>query len=92
MFVTEGFQIKYGTNRHKIIILLMDPCLLNLHVLHCAVIPLWDGIMMKILFRYSRIISEAQPADKLRLPVLTRKLEISLAAFSLSITGQLQYL
>lgn len=70
----------------------MESCLLNLHILHCAVIPLWDGIMMKILFRYSLIISQAQLGDKLRLPVLTRKLEISLAAFSLSITGQLQYL
>lgn len=92
MLVTECFQIKYCANQHKIIILLMELCLLNLHVLHCAVIPLWDGIMMKILFRYSLIISQAQLADKLRLPVLTRILEISLAAFSLSITGQLQYL
>lgn len=92
MLVTECFQIKYCANQNKIIILLMELCLLNLHVLHCAVIPLWDGIMMKILFRYSLIISQAQLADKLRLPVLTRILEISLAAFSLSITGQLQYL
>lgn len=53
----------------------MESCLLNLHILHCAVIPLWDGIMMKILFRYSLIISQAQLGDKLRLPVLTRKLE-----------------
>lgn len=92
MFVPVSFQIKYGTNHHKIIILLMESCLLNLHILHCAVIPLWDGIMMKILFRYSLIISQAQLGDKLRLVVLTRKLEIYLAAFSPSITGQLQYL
>lgn len=60
-------------------------CLLNLHVSHCAVIPLWDSIMMKVLFRYSLIVSQAQLADRLRLPVLTRKLEISLNAFSFSI-------
>lgn len=53
----EDFQIKCGANHHKIIIPLMEQCLLNLHVLHCAVIPLWDRIMMKILFRYSLIIS-----------------------------------
>lgn len=67
----------------------MELCLLNLHVLHCAVIPLWDSIMMKILFRYSLIISQAQLADRLRLPLLTRKQEISLDAFTFSIIGQL---
>lgn len=46
--------------------------LLNLHVLHCTIIPLWDNIMMKILFGYFLIISQAQLADKLRLPVLQR--------------------
>lgn len=92
MLVTESLQIKYGANHHKIMILLMELCLLNLHVLHCAVIPLWDVIMMKILFRYSLIISQAQLADKLMLPALTRKLEISWGAFSVSIAGQLQYL
>lgn len=92
MFVTEGFQIKYGRRRHEIRILLMELCLLNLHVLHCTVISLWDGMMMKILFRYSLIISRAQVADKLMLPALTRKLEISLDVFSVSIAGQLQYL
>lgn len=89
---TQGFQIKHGANHRKIIIPLMERCLLNLHVLHCAVIPLWDGIMMKILFRYSLIISLAQLADRLRLSVLTRKREISLSAFPFSIIGQLQYL
>ncbi len=52
LFVKEGFQIKHGVNRHQIIILLMELCLLNLNVLLRAVIPLWDSIMMKILFRY----------------------------------------
>lgn len=71
----------------QIIILLMELLLLNLHV-----IPLRDGIVMKILFRYSLIISRAQLADKLRPPVLTRKVENLSPPFSLSITGQLQYL
>lgn len=66
----QDFQIKRS---RKISIPLMRRCLLNLHVLHRAVVPLWDGIMMKILFRYSLIISAAQLADRLGLSALTRK-------------------
>lgn len=84
-------------SHQEIIIPLMERRLLNLHVLHCAVIPLWDGIMMKILFRYSLIISLAQLTDRLGLSVLTRMGEgegggVLSVPFLFSIIGQLQYL
>lgn len=61
----------------------MEPRQPNLHVSHCAVFPLCDGIMAKILFRYSLIISQTQLADKLGLRVLTRKTgNISACLFS----------